>query len=1384
MEQEYYLGVDMGTSSVGWAATTPDYNLVRAKGKDLWGVRLFDEAKTAAERRMNRTSRRRRQREVARLGFLKMIFEKEINKIDPNFFMRLRESKYHKEDRSANNQQKYALFADENYTDKEYFAEYPTIFHLRKDLIETNGDKQFDVRLVYLAIASLYKRRGHFLNDSMDESDTEHSISELYQELTEKMLQMNIDMPKIENVNTFEEILGQKGRSKSSILEEIVKLLSISKKEKVIYSTFELICGKTVKLLNFSQIFDIENCEDEEKKLAICFRAESYNELATKVQSIIGSDNFEVFELMKEIHDKGLISNIMNGWDYLSQARVASYKAHEEDLKLLKKVLKRYDINAYNQMFRIMKEGNYSAYVGSVNSLGEKIRRNNYKQGRSIDALKKSIENILKKFPQDDDVLKIIDKLDSESFLPKQLTFENGVIPNQIHLREMRKILNNAMKYLPFLSEKDETGLTNADKIVEVFKFRVPYYVGPVGNVNAGNLGVNAWSKRIGIGKVYPWNFNEMINLKSSRLEFIERMVRHCTYLSGERALPKCSYLYEKFQVLNELNNLKINGVKIAVETKQNIYKDLFSKGKKVSLTTLRDYLEKNNYIEKGESEVISGIDGGFKSSLTTVGKFYGIFGEEVHSDEKRKIIEDIVFWGTVFGKEKRLLIDSINEKYPEYFTEKELQRISSFKFDGWGRLSKSFFLVEGRSIQDVEGRSIQDGVIRSVINALWETNDNLMELFSSKYTYTDSLKEMVNIVVKPLSEWTFDDLNGMYLSAPVKRMVWQTLSIVKEVEETIGKAPAKIFVEVTREDGEKKRTISRKQKLIDLYKTIGKEAADWRKEIENRPESDFNSKKLYLYYTQMGRCMYTGKEIDLDKLMMANSDYDIDHIYPRHFIKDDSIENNLVLVDKRSNAYKSDNYPIVEETRNNMMIINHWKLLRSKGFISAEKFNRLVRNTKFTAEEKTNFINRQLVETSQGIKAITQIFSNAFPKSEIVFSKASTVSDFRQKYKLFKVRAVNNLHHAHDAYLNIVVGNIYFVKFTRNPANFIKEAEKNQNKAEYHYNMDKMFSWDVVRNEEVAWIAESEKGPGTIKTIKKVLRKGSPLVTKKCMEYHGGITKKSTIWSHKVAKVGAYMPIKTSDVKLRDVTRYGGISDIATSGYSLVSYELNGVEVRSLEQLPVYLGRVKEVDNESLKKYFEKSIIEANNKKVVSNVRVCRKFIPLNSVIRYNGFYYYIGGKSNSTIGVTSALELFLTQEQMYYFKKIEKAILLSNFEKRDEDNQLVISKDKNMAIYNLIKKKLSESIYKNQIGPVKTIIYNGEEQFKNLNIEKQCFVLMQLLLHLSEGKQCNLYDIGGSDRSGSLTISKDISKAKECVLIAQSPSGIYRAEIDLLKE
>jgi CRISPR-associated endonuclease Csn1 len=175
--KKFYLGMDIGTESVGMACTDEQYNLLRAKGKDLWAVRLFDEAKDAQERRAKRTARRRLQRRRQRIEWLQGIFAPFME--DDKFFLRLNNSGFYEEDKNAELKTKFSLFADEGYTDKEFYKEYPTIFHLRRDLI-TGTDKKVDLRHYYLALHHIVKYRGHFLFEGEDMGDI-RDIKKLFQ---------------------------------------------------------------------------------------------------------------------------------------------------------------------------------------------------------------------------------------------------------------------------------------------------------------------------------------------------------------------------------------------------------------------------------------------------------------------------------------------------------------------------------------------------------------------------------------------------------------------------------------------------------------------------------------------------------------------------------------------------------------------------------------------------------------------------------------------------------------------------------------------------------------------------------------------------------------------------------------------------------------------------------------------------------------------------------------------------------------------------------------------------------------------------------------------------------------------------------------------------
>ena len=167
MNKKYYIGLDIGTNSCGWAVTDEDYNILKAKGKKMWGVRLFEEASTAEERRQKRTSRRRLERKKLKLAWLQEIFADEISKVDPLMLQRIKYSNLWEDDKQkmcVGLKSKDSLFhgpiEGKDFSDKDFFDKYPTIYHLRKQLIEKPAE---DIRFLYLALHNIIKRSGHFL---------------------------------------------------------------------------------------------------------------------------------------------------------------------------------------------------------------------------------------------------------------------------------------------------------------------------------------------------------------------------------------------------------------------------------------------------------------------------------------------------------------------------------------------------------------------------------------------------------------------------------------------------------------------------------------------------------------------------------------------------------------------------------------------------------------------------------------------------------------------------------------------------------------------------------------------------------------------------------------------------------------------------------------------------------------------------------------------------------------------------------------------------------------------------------------------------------------------------------------------------------------------
>ena len=991
---KYYIGIDAGTNSVGYATTDSEYRILKYKGNAMWGVRCFESGNTAQERRLHRNERRRRQRKKFRSDCLEMLFNEEIAKKDIAFFQRLKDSAFHKEDKKVEG--KYSLFNDEGYNDVDYHKQFPTIYHLRKELIE--NPNPHDIRLVYLAISHIIKNRGHFLFESYQPmKENGSNFVSIFNEFNHYLEDNHGKQLCCDNPVEITKILLNSSLSSTRKKEQLTQEFHLNKKDHAFeIAVITLLSGNQVTA---KQLFQTDEYEDSECK-KITFK-ESYDENSVKYEETF-HEKFELIAKIKAIYDWALLAEIMNDEQYISCAKVKQYEKHHEDLCLLKKYVKEYDPTLYDKIFNLNKKdvNNYLNYTG--HSKKQPLSKNKCTQEEFCAFLKKELhkadENI-------SDYHTMFDQIENNTFMPKVVSKDNSVIPMQINKAELEAILENAQAYLPFLKNVDENGKSVKEKIIDIFAFRIPYYVGPLNRHSD-----RSWLERK-TDKIYPWNFQQVVDELGSAENFIQNLTSKCTYLHKEDVIPKCSLLYSSFMVLNELNHVRVNGDLLSVEDKQNIYNELFLKKGKGSITTkkIADYFISNGVIDP----IITGMDQQFKGTLKS---YHDLKNYSLSDMEKEEIIKAI----TIFGDDKKLLKNRLKDYYGEKLSESDIQRISKLSYKGWSRLSKK--LLTG-----IYSALPESGEYSNMMHALWETQDNLMQLLSKSYKFKEGIdNENNNMPFTSLKE----ENDSLYVSPKIRRSIYQTLKIIEEIVKIQGCTPAKIFIEMARGEEEKTRTVSRKQKLLSLYKNCKETERELYESLKEKSEDEFQKDKLYLYYTQFGKCMYTNNPISIEDLYNNNM-YDIDHIFPRSKVKDDSLDNR-VLVLKTANKKKDNDYPICKEWRDQQK--DFWRYLLDKNLISKRKYDRLTRNTPLTEDELNDFTNRQLVETRQSTKAIAELLKKRYPDTAIEYIKAALVSDFRyhqksQEDQFVKCREVNDLHHAKDAYLNIVVGNVYTTK-------------------------------------------------------------------------------------------------------------------------------------------------------------------------------------------------------------------------------------------------------------------------------------------------------------------------------------------------------------------
>ncbi|MCY7093902.1 type II CRISPR RNA-guided endonuclease Cas9 [Streptococcus oralis] len=1364
--KNYSIGLDIGTNSVGWAVITDDYKVPSKKmkvlgntdkhfiKKNLIGALLFDEGTTAEDRRFKRTARRRYTRRKNRLRYLQEIFSEEMNKVDSSFFHRLDDSFLIPEDKRGSKYPIFATLAEE----KKYHKQFPTIYHLRKQLADSK--EKTDLRLIYLALAHMIKYRGHFLYEEAFDIKN-NDIQKIFNEFI-SIYNNTFEGNSLSGQNVQVEAIFTDKISKSAKRERVLKLFPDEKSTGLFSEFLKLIVGNQA---DFKKHFDLE------EKAPLQFSKDTYDEDLENVLGQIGDDFADLFVAAKKLYDAILLSGILTVTDPstkapLSASMIERYENHQKDLAVLKQFIKTNLPEKYVEVFSDQSKDGYAGYIDGKTTQ---------------EAFYKKIKNLLSKFEGTDYFL---DKIEREDFLRKQRTFDNGSIPHQIHLQEMNAILRRQGEHYPFLKD-------NKEKIEKILTFRIPYYVGPLARGNRDF----AWLTRNSDQAIRPWNFEEIVDKASSAEEFINKMTNYDLYLPEEKVLPKHSLLYETFAVYNELTKVKFiaEGLRnyqfLDSGQKKQIVNQLFKEKRKVTEKDIIHYLHN---VDGYDGIELKGIEKQFNASLSTYHDLLKIIKDKEFMDDSKneEILENIVHTLTIF--EDREMIKQRLAQYDSLFDEKVIKALTRRHYTGWGKLSAKLIngICDKQTGKTILNYLIDDGQI----------NRNFMQLINDDGL---SFKE---IIQKAQMVGEIDDVKQVVRELPgspaIKKGILQSIKIVDELVKVMGHAPESIVIEMARENQTtargKKNSQQRYKRIEDALKNL---APGLDSNILKEHPTDniqLQNDRLFLYYLQNGRDMYTGKALDINQLISC----DIDHIIPQAFIKDDSLDNR-VLTSSKDNRGKSDNVPSLEVV-DKMKVF--WQQLLDSKLISERKFNNLTKAERGGLDErdKVGFIKRQLVETRQITKHVAQILDARYNTEvnekdkknrtvKIITLKSNLVSNFRKEFRLYKIREINDYHHAHDAYLNAVVAKAILKKYPKLEPEFVygdyqkydlkryisrskdpKEVEKATEKYFFYSNLLNFFKEEVhyadgtiVKREnieyskdtgEIAWNKEKD-----FATIKKVLSLPQVNIVKKREEQTGGFSKESILPKGNSDKL---IPRKTKDI-LWDTTKYGGFDSPVIAYSILLIADIEKGKSKKLKTIKTLVGiTIME------KAAFEENPITFLENKGYHNVRkeniLC---LPKYSLFELeNGRRRLLASAKELQKGNEIVLPVYLTT-LLYHSKNVHKL---------DEPEHLeYIQKHRNefKDLLNLVSEFSQKYVLADANLEKIQNLYADNEQ---ADIEILANSFINLLTFTALGAPAAFKFFGKDiDRKRYTTVSEILN----ATLIHQSITGLYETRIDLSK-
>lgn len=490
--------------------------------------------------------------------------------------------------------------------------------------------------------------------------------------------------------------------------------------------------------------------------------------------------------------------------------------------------------------------------------------------------------------------------------------------------------------------------------------------------------------------------------------ELLEKMLGKCTFEKGEPRAPKNSYTFERFMLLQKVNNLNIyiNGEKVEIpqEKKKEII-ELAYKQTEIKYTQLRKKLELPiearftdlNYqvkrtAEDSEEELVKKVED--KKFVKLEGWHKIRLALKENKDKFEKIEKNLELQNIIADALVRNKTDETIKKYLEKsnIDEEIINAVLNINFTKFGHLS---YKAMNKIIPELEKGLTYDKACENV-----------------GYEFKGRKNEL-QYKLPPVTELEDEILNSVVL-----RAVSQTRKVINAIIDKYG-SPTAIYIETARELSkpyDERMKIEKRQKENAANNDKIKE---YIKETFGFDPKPFDIVKMKLWREQNGKCAYSGKPIPAERLYEENF-VQVDHIIPFSRCFDDSYQNKvLVLTDENQKKKERTPFEYFGEDTERWHQFEEFVNLTYK-FNTRKKENLLIKN--FNEEKSKEWIQRNINDTKYISKFMYNYiannlkFADSESKRKVYNINGQATSILRHYWGLKKDREESDKHHAQDA--------------------------------------------------------------------------------------------------------------------------------------------------------------------------------------------------------------------------------------------------------------------------------------------------------------------------------------------------------------------------------